>query len=128
MKTTDERMRDVLARAHAREAASRRRRQRSVAIGGGVLSVVILVAVGVGIASMAGPTASPSASATLGLMGSVFADSSALGYVATGLLGLVLGIVVTALAYRAGGTPESPKASETKLHEGKSTGNGMSTP
>lgn len=101
MRSTDERMRAVLGRARAREAAARRARQRAAAIGGGVLGVVAVIAFGVGMASVQapGPTVP---GGPFGLMGSVFADSAALGYVAVGLLGLALGVVITVLMYRAG--------------------------
>ena len=58
-------------------------------------------AVGVGMSSLPG-AGGASAGATLGLMGSVFAGGSALGYVVVGLLGLALGAAVTVLAYRLG--------------------------
>lgn len=128
MKTTDERMSDVLARAQAREAALRRRRQRAVAICGGALCVAVVVAVGAGMASMAGPSAPPTSSVTLGLMGSVVADGSALGYVVVGLLGLALGVALTVLAYRAGRRPELPKEPEAKASGSKSVGHGRSAP
>ena len=101
MRSTDERVNEVLGRARAREATSRRRRQRVAALGGGVLAVVIVATVGVGMSSLPGAVAA-SAGATLGLMGSVFAGGSALGYVVVGLLGLALGAAVTVLAYRLG--------------------------
>lgn len=100
MKSTDERMETVFRRARAHEAMARRRRQRAVAFGGGALSVVAVVAVGIGMAS-AGADGS-ALGGPFGLMGSVFADSGALGYVVVGLLGLVLGVAVAALAYRLG--------------------------
>ena len=101
MRLTDERVSEVLGRARAREAAARLKRQRIAAIGGGALSIVIVAALGVGMSSLPGAGAAP-AGATLGLMGSVFAGGSALGYVIIGLLGFALGAAVTALAYRLG--------------------------
>lgn len=101
MKSTDERVREVLGRARAREAADRRRRQRIATFGGGALAVVIVASFGVGMSTLQGEETA-STGATLGLMGSVFAGGSALGYVVVGLLGLVLGAAVTAFAYRAG--------------------------
>ena len=127
MKTTDERMRDVLARAQAREAALRRRRQRDVVICGGALVVAVVVVVGVGMASMAGPSVPPPSGTTLGLMGSVVADGSALGYVVVGLLGLVLGVALTVLTYRVGRMPV-PKELEAKASGSKSAGHGRSAP
>lgn len=104
MKSTDERMRDVLGRAKAREAMRRRRRQRAVAAGGGVLGVAVVVAVGIGMsAGFGGSSGAEGFAGPSGLMGSVFSGSSALGYIAVGLLGIVLGAAVTTLAYRLGG-------------------------
>ena len=116
MKSTDERVSEVLGRARVREAANRRRRQRVAALGGGALAVAIVAAVGVGVSSMPG-AGGASAGATLGLMGSVFAGGSAFGYVVVGLLGLALGAAVTVLAYRLGrgrkpAVPASAKAYE----------------
>ena len=103
MKLTDERIDAVLGRARAHEAAARRRRQRVVALGGGVLSVVAVIAAGIGVSSAMGDFAGvSSATGQLGLMGSVFSGSSALGYIVVGLLGLVLGLVVAAIVFRLG--------------------------
>jgi|GEM_PF-3559819 len=102
MKSTDERVSEVLGRARAQEAAARRRRQRIVAIGGGALSVVAVIAAGIGVASV-NLSGAPMASGPFGLMGSVFSDSSVLGNVVVGFLGLVLGVAVTMLANRLGG-------------------------
>ena len=108
MKSTDERMEDVLGRARAHEAAARRRRQRAVAFGGGALSVIIVLATGIGVSSVMGDSAGVSSTAgQLGLMGSVFSGSSALGYIVVGLLGIVLGAAVAVLAYRLGRAPSS---------------------
>ncbi len=53
-----------------------------------------------------------SASSTVqGLMGSVFANGSVLGYVVVGLLGMVLGAVVT-LVFVRWGRPQTTKGSE----------------
>lgn len=101
MKSTDERISEVLGRAQVREATNRRRRQRVAALGGGALAVAVVAAVGVGMSSLPGAQTA-SADATLDLMGSVFASGSALGYVVVGLLGLVLGTAVTLVAYRLG--------------------------
>lgn len=101
MRTTDERMDQVLKRARAREAADRRRRQRAVAIGGGAISVVAVVAVGLGFALASGNDA-PFSAESLGLMGSALSGSSVLGYVVVGLLGLALGAAVTTLAFKLG--------------------------
>lgn len=101
MKTTDERMNAVLGRARARDAALRRRRQRVVAFGGGALSIIAVVAIGIGIASIR-PSGASSPSNSFGLMGSVLADSGAFGYVVVGLLGLVLGAAIAVVAYRLG--------------------------
>ena len=102
MKSTDERMRDVLGRARAREAMNRRRRQRAVVLGGGVLSVIAVVLVGIGVSLSAGSSSSSDLAGQLGLMGSVLTDGSALGYIVVGLLGIVLGAAIAALAYRLG--------------------------
>ena len=116
MKSTDERVNEVLGRARVREAANRRRRQRVAALGGGALAVAVVAVVGVSMSSM--PDAGgASAGATLGLMGSVFAGGSALGYVVVGLLGLARGAAGTVLAYRLGrgrkpAVPVSAKAPE----------------
>ena len=105
MKSTDERMSAVRGRVRTGEAAVRRRRQRAVALGGGFLSVVVVVLIGVGLSSsVLSASDAASAAGQLGLMGSVFADGSALGYALVGLLGLALGAVVTAVAFRAGRT------------------------
>ena len=101
MRSTDERVNEVLGRARAQEVANRCRRQRIAALGGGALSIVVVAALGVGMSSLPGAEASP-AGATLGLMGSVFAGGSTLGYVVIGLLGFALGAAVTVLAYRLG--------------------------
>ena len=105
MRSTDERMNEVLGRARAREAATRRRRQRMTAIAGGTLSVVAVVAVGIGLSTV-GLSGNPVPNGPFGLMGSVFSDNPALGYVVTGLFGLVLGVAVTVLAYRLGRKPD----------------------
>ena len=103
MRSTDERMSAVLGRARAREAAVRRRRRRAVALGGGFLSVIVVVAVGIGVSTGFGDSSGVAGLAgASGLMGSVFADSPALGYIAVGLLGVALGAAVTALAFRLG--------------------------
>lgn len=101
MRSTDERMNEVLGRVRVQESALRRKRQRIAALAGGALSVIVVVAVGMGVSSLEGANATSSI-ATVGLMGSVFADGSALGYIVVGLLGLVLGIVVTVLVCRFG--------------------------
>ena len=106
MKSTDERVNEVLERTRAREAAARRTRQRAASIGGGALAVVIVATIGIGMSSLPGAGAT-STGATLGLMGSVFASGSALGYVVVGLLGLALGAAVTALAHRLGRAPRT---------------------
>lgn len=103
MKSTDERMAEVLGRAKVHEAEIRRGRQRAVAFGGGFLSVVAVVLVGVGFSAFASSSSdAASLAGQLGLMGSVFADGSALGYVVVGLFGLALGAAVTAIAFRLG--------------------------
>ena len=103
MRSTDERMAEVLGRAKVHEAEIRRRRQRAVALGGGFLSVVAVVLVGVGFSSaVSGASDAASVAGQLGLMGSVFADGSALGYVVVGLFGLALGAAVAAIAFRLG--------------------------
>ena len=88
----------------------RRRRQRAVAIFCGALGVIAVVAVGIGV-SAAGAS-SPVPGGPFGLMGSVFADGDALGYVVVGLLGLVLGTAVTALACRLGHGPDKEDREE----------------
>ena len=118
MKSTDERVSEVLGRARAREAAKRRRQQRIAAIGGGALAVAIVAAVGVGI-SLLPSAGGASAGATLGLMGGVFAGGSALGYVVVGLLGLALGAAVTVLAYRLGRTPRAKDANSAHILPGR---------
>ncbi len=103
MRSTDERMDAVLGRVRAQEAAARRRRQRAVTLGGGALSVVVVVAVGFGISTVMGDSAGASPTAAqLGLMGSVFSGSPALGYILVGLLGIALGAAVAAAACRLG--------------------------
>ena len=98
----------VLGRARAHEAAARRRRQRAVAIGGGALSALVVVVVGIGASTVMGDSAGVSSTAgQLGLMGSVFSGSSALGYIVVGLLGIVLGAAVAVLACRLGRAPGS---------------------
>ncbi len=101
MRSTDERISEVLEQTRAREAVNRRRRRRVASIGGGTLAVIIVAAVGVGMSSLA-YSGSTSAGTTFGLMGSVFASGSALGYVVVGLLGIALGSAVTLLACRLG--------------------------
>lgn len=131
MRTTDERMREVLSRARAREAASRRRRQRAVAIGGGTLSVAVVAVVGIGMASLAGRSGSAPSEATTGLMGSVLAGGPALGYVVAGLIGLVLGVAVTILAFRAGRKPPTGEPREqqgAEAPEDSGAGHGEGTP
>ena len=115
MRSTDERVEEVLGRARAHEAVARRRRQRAVALGGGLLSVVAVVLVGVGVASVAGPSGTEGLAGRLGLMGSVLADGSALGYVVVGLLGIVLGAAVTVLSFRLG-HPASRASREEAPH------------
>ena len=116
MRSTDERMAEVLGRAKVHETEIRRRRQRAVAFGGGCLSVVAVVLAGVGLsASATDASDAASVAGQLGLMGSVFADGSALGYVVVGLLGLALGTAVTAIAFRLG-RPE-PEKSVAQLHD-----------
>ena len=83
----------------------RRQRQRAVAVGGGVLSVVLVVLVGIGVSTVMEPSGSASLMGRLGLMGSVLAGGPALGYVVVGLLGIALGAAVTALVYRFGRRP-----------------------
>ena len=108
MRTTDERVDEVLGRARAHEAHARRMRQQAVAFGGGALSVVAVVAVGIGVSSAA-PLDVSGIDGPFGLMGSVFAGGSALGYIAVGLLGLALGVAATVAAYRMGRKPDSPE-------------------
>ena len=121
MKTTDERMDEVLRRAHARKAVARRRRQRGVAIGGGALSVVAIVAVGFGFASASGADL-PDAGGSLGLMGSVLSSGSALGDIVIGLFGLVLGIAVTVLAFGPGRDPRRARGKGEARLEGDADG------
>ena len=103
MKSTDERMNAVLGRTRAREATVRCRRQRSVALGGGFLSVIIVMAAGIGVsAGLGGSSGAAEFAGSSGLMGSVFSGSPALGYIAVGLLGIALGAAVTILAFRLG--------------------------
>ena len=103
MKSTDERMNDVIGRAKAREAATRRRRQHVAGFAGGALCVVAVVLVGIGVSSVAAEATGPSALVgQLGLMGSVISDASAAGYIAIGLAVLVVGVAVSILAYRMG--------------------------
>ena len=120
MKSTDERVSEVLGRARAQEAAARRKKQRIAAFSSGVLAIVVVVAVGVGMSSLA------DAGVTLGLMGSVFAKGSAFGYVVVGLLGLALGAIATAFAYRIGrgrkpieAMPTKTPENETPIQEGR---------
>ena len=121
MKTTDERIDEVLSRARAREAAARRRRQRVAALGGGALSIVAVVAVGLGFASAPGAGA-PHAGESLGLMGSVLSGGTALGYVVVGLLGLLLGVAVTVLAFRLGRGPWHAGGEEEARPDGGADG------
>ena len=116
MKSTDERMVDVLGRAKAREAMVRRQRQRAVAVGGGVLSVVLVVLVGIGVSTVMEPSGSASLMGKLGLMGSVLAGGPALGYVVVGLLGIALGAAVTALVYRFGRRPSGEPRDVAPTH------------
>ena len=103
MKSTAERMNDVLGRAKAREAITHRRRQRIAGFAGGALCVIAVALVGIGVASVAAESAGPSALAgQLGLMGGVIADASAAGCIALGLAVLVVGAGVSILAYRMG--------------------------
>ena len=103
MRSTDEHMAEVLGRARANEAQIRRRRQRAIALGGGVLSVFAVVLVGVGLSSsVSGSVDTATLAGQLGLMGSVHAHGSAFGYVVVGLLGLVLGATVTSIAFKLG--------------------------
>ncbi|MDO4851131.1 MAG: hypothetical protein Q4A93_04650 [Actinomycetota bacterium] len=103
MKSTDERMNDVFGRAKAREAATRRRRQRIAGFAGGALCVIAVALVGIGVALVVAESAGPSALVgQLGLMGSVIADASAAGCIAIGLAVLVVGAAVSVLAYRMG--------------------------
>ena len=124
MRSTDERMDEVLGRARAREAATRRRHRRAAVTVGGALSIVTVVAVGIGLSSVS-LSGSHVPSGPLGLMGSVFSDNPALGYVAVGLLGLVLGVAITVMAYRLGRKPGSkrspmPQAPEDTRADGES--------
>ena len=113
MKSTDERMDTALGRARAYEAAARRRKQRAVAFGGGVLSVMVVVAVGLGVsASMGDPASVSSTAGQLGLMGSVFSGSPALGYIVVGLLGIELGAGVAVVTYRLGRAPDLGRGSD----------------
>ena len=108
MRSTDERVEEVLERTRAHKAAARRRRQRAVAVGGGALSVIAVVAVGLGISTVVGDSSGISFTVgQIGLMGSVFSGGSALGYIVVGLLGIILGAALTVLLYRLGGTPKS---------------------
>ena len=125
MKSTDERVSEVLGRARAQEAAARRKKQRIAAFSSGVLAIVVVVAVGVGMSSLADAGAT-STGVTLGLMGSVFAKGSAFGYVVVGLLGLALGAIATAFAYRIGrgrkpieAMPTKTPENETPIQEGR---------
>ena len=102
MKSTDERMGEVFKRASAREVASRLWRRRAVAFGGMVVSIAVIVFVGMSVAAVSGQAGAADKTGSLALMGSVLADGSALGYVVVGLLGIVLGAVVTLLAMRFG--------------------------
>ena len=111
MRSIDERMGEVLGRTRAREAATRRKRQYATALIGGALSVVAVVAAGIGLSSV-GLSGSLAPNGPFGLMGSVFSDNPALGYVVVGLLGLVLGVVVTALVYRFGRSASDKRGSE----------------
>ena len=125
MRSTDERMNEVLGRARARENAARRRRQHAAAIIGGALSVVAVFAVGMGLSS-AGLSGNLAPSGPFGLMGSVFSDNPAIGYIVVGLLGLVLGVVVTTLVFRLGGktdgesSPAMQQPEETRIEDERS--------
>ena len=101
MKSTDKRMNEVLGRARTRQAATRRRRQQMLAVGGGVASIAIVVIASMFAASV-GVFAAPVLDGPYQLMASVFSNGAALGYVAVGLLGLMLGVAVTVLAYKVG--------------------------
>ena len=125
MKSTDERMNDVLGRARMHEAAARRKRQRVAGFAGGALCVIAVVLIGVGVASVAAETTGPSTLAgQLGLMGSVISDASAAGYIVIGLAVLVVGAAVSVLAYRMGrpmaDADESENVSSTHFHENES--------
>ncbi|MBQ9041669.1 MAG: hypothetical protein IJ111_02510 [Eggerthellaceae bacterium] len=108
MRSTDERMNEVLSRARTREVASRRKWQRAVAIGGGALSIVVVAVAGLGFASASGAGISHSAG-SLGLMGNVLSGGSALGYIVVGLLGLLLGVAVTVLTFKLGRSSHGSK-------------------
>lgn len=119
MRSIDERMGEVLKRASAREAGVRAWRRRAVALAGMAVSVAVIVFVGVSVASVSGESNAAGQAGQLSLMGSVLADGSALGYVAVGLLGLVLGAAVTLLAIRLGrpvaGSAESRPRDERRM-------------
>lgn len=53
------------------------------------------------------------------LMGSVFADGSALGYIVMGFLGAVLGVTVTLLGLRAGSRREGHDYEEASAEGGE---------
>ena len=101
MKSTDERMNEVLGRTRTRQAATRRRRQQMLAVGGGVASIAVIVITSMFAASVGVFDASV-LDGPHQLMASVFSNGAALGYVAVGLLGLMLGVAVTVLAYKVG--------------------------
>ena len=103
MKSTDERMVQVLQRASATRRKQRRQMQLIAVWGGGVACVAILAVVSLAISSV-GDLESVS-SLTMGdgeLVASVFSGSSTLGYLVVGVLGALLGVALTVLAYRLG--------------------------
>ena len=124
MKSTDERMKEALGRARAREVKRRRLQQRAVALGGGALSVVLIVLVGVTASSTAGQSGTSSVAGQLGLMGSVFTEALDLGYVVVGLLGFALGVAVAALAYRFGRNRSTDALASGKAFEESAGGDG----
>lgn len=71
--------------------------RRVTVVAGGMASMAVIVLVSVCVAGLGKTSAS---STVQGLMGSVFARGSALGYVVVGLLGMVLGVTLTLLGVR----------------------------
>ena len=82
------------------------------AVAGGMASIMAIVLVSVCVAGLGETSANTTVQ---GLMGSVFAPGSALGYVVVGLLGLVLGVTVTLLSARWGEFPQRGEAESPLL-------------
>lgn len=111
MKTTDERMEQVLQQASATRARRQRQHQRIATWGGATTCLIVLVVASIATSSVGNTDALPGLTVGgNGLAASVFADSPAFGYLVVGLLGAMLGVALTVLVYRLGG------GGDTKMH------------